>query len=119
MAATTCDILSCSWGKSAKRIAIFLICVTLLTRSLNLRVMSCLYSLWDIIEDLVARKVNESDASQFSHLCCGGCIPAQLWGVLWFLVSVCFLALAVIAALLVFKEENTGSGNTNGTPSNP
>ncbi|KAI8907084.1 peptidase M50B-like-domain-containing protein [Powellomyces hirtus] len=69
-------------------------------------VMSCLYSLWDIIEDLVTRKVNESDASRFSHLCCGGCVPAQVWGFLWFLISLAFLGVAVVAALLVFKEEN-------------
>jgi general stress protein CsbA len=31
-------------------------------------VMSSLYSLWDIIDDLVLRKVNESDASQYSRL---------------------------------------------------
>ncbi|KAJ3013998.1 hypothetical protein HKX48_005410 [Thoreauomyces humboldtii] len=78
-------------------------------------VMSCLYSLWDIIEDLVTRKVNESDASQFAHLCCGGCIGAQVWGAIWFLISLSFLVIAVIAALLVFKEENTGS--TAGTSS--
>ncbi|CAG8745354.1 17932_t:CDS:2, partial [Cetraspora pellucida] len=41
-------------------------------------VMSCLYSLWDILDDLVFRKVNESDASQFAKLC--RCCPAQVWG---------------------------------------
>ncbi|KAI8820134.1 peptidase M50B-like-domain-containing protein [Fimicolochytrium jonesii] len=72
-------------------------------------VMSCLYSLWDIIEDLVTRKVNQSDASQFAELCCGGhCLPAQAWGAVWFVISLAFLVGAVIAALLVFKEENTG-----------
>ncbi|KAJ3171953.1 hypothetical protein HDU88_006763 [Geranomyces variabilis] len=75
--------------------------------------MSCLYSLWDIIEDLVTRKVNESDATQFSRICCGGCIPAQAWGLLWFLVSVAFVAAAVIAALLVFKDENTGASTSS------
>ena len=39
---------------------------------LFLGVMSSLYSLWDIIEDLIKRKVNESDASQYSRLCCRG-----------------------------------------------
>ena len=39
---------------------------------LFLGVMSCLYSLWDIVEDLIARKVNESDASKYSKLCCRG-----------------------------------------------
>ena len=47
--------------------------------------MSSLYSLWDIVEDLVVRKVNESDATQFSRLCCGGCLPPQAWGAIWFL----------------------------------
>ena len=42
-------------------------------------VMSSLYSLWDIVEDLVMRKVNESDASQFSRLCCSGMLPPQVW----------------------------------------
>jgi hypothetical protein len=31
-------------------------------------VMSALYSLWDILEDLILRKVNESDASKFSKV---------------------------------------------------
>ena len=66
--------------------------------------MSCLYSLWDIIDDLIARKVNESDASQFSRMCCKGCLPAQFWGFLWLLLSFIFLGVAVIAALIVFKE---------------
>ncbi|KAJ3176933.1 hypothetical protein HDU85_006463 [Gaertneriomyces sp. JEL0708] len=79
-------------------------------------VMSCLYSLWDIIEDLVTRKVNESDATQFSQLCCGGCCAPQLWGVLWFFVSLVFLAIAVMAALLVFKEEDANPAADPGTP---
>ncbi|KAI8908323.1 peptidase M50B-like-domain-containing protein [Gorgonomyces haynaldii] len=67
-------------------------------------IMSSLYSLWDIIEDLVVRKVNESDASQFSRLCCGGCLPPQAWGVIWFLFSLLFLAVAITGALAAFKE---------------
>ena len=39
---------------------------------LFLGVMSCLYSLWDIVEDLITRKVNESDASKYAKLCCRG-----------------------------------------------
>lgn len=44
-----------------------------------IRVMSSLYSLWDIIEDLIVRKVNESDASAFARICCGGLFGAQFW----------------------------------------
>ena len=33
------------------------------------RVMSCTYSFWDIIDDLVMRKVNDSDATKFAELC--------------------------------------------------
>lgn len=64
-------------------------------------VMSCLYSLWDIVEDLVMRRVNESDATKFAKLC--GCCPPQFWGFVWFLVSLVFLAAAILAALVVFK----------------
>lgn len=31
--------------------------------------MSALYSVWDIFDDLVSRKVNESDASKFAEIC--------------------------------------------------
>ena len=32
------------------------------------RVMSCTYSIWDMIDDLVMRKVNDSDASKFAEI---------------------------------------------------
>jgi len=65
-------------------------------------VMSCLYSVWDIMDDLVFRKVNESDASQFAKLCPG--IPSQVWGVIWLIISVVFLAAGILAGLAAFKE---------------
>jgi hypothetical protein len=71
---------------------------------LFLGTMSCLYSLWDIIDDLVRRRVNESDASKYARLCCGGCMPPRAWGVIWFFISLVFLAAGIIAALVVFKE---------------
>ncbi|KAJ3334064.1 hypothetical protein HDU76_011588 [Blyttiomyces sp. JEL0837] len=72
---------------------------------LFLGVMSSLYSVWDIIEDLVIRKVNESDASHFSRICCHGCLAPQAWGVIWFIISILFIAAGVIAALVVFKDD--------------
>ncbi|KAK0442858.1 peptidase M50B-like-domain-containing protein [Armillaria borealis] len=38
-------------------------------------VMSCMYVLWDVIDDTIARKVNTSDASAFAKVC--GCFPSQ------------------------------------------
>lgn len=46
---------------------------------LFLGTMSALYALWDIVEDLVVRKVNKSDAAQYAKICCRGCLPAQFW----------------------------------------
>lgn len=67
-------------------------------------VMSCLYSVWDISDDLIFRKVNASDASQFARYC--GCLPAQGWGVLWLLISLAFLVGAVIGGLVTFKDDS-------------
>lgn len=53
-------------------------------------VMNCLYSVWDICDDLVFRKVNESDATAFAKLV--GCCPPQVWGVVWLLISIAFFA---------------------------
>ncbi|KAJ3369465.1 hypothetical protein HDU91_007209 [Kappamyces sp. JEL0680] len=71
---------------------------------LFLGVMSALYSLWDIIEDLITRKVNESDASQYSRICCGGALGPKFWGVIWFFISIVILAGAVALALYFFKS---------------
>ncbi|KAI9292665.1 hypothetical protein K502DRAFT_307466 [Neoconidiobolus thromboides FSU 785] len=65
-------------------------------------VMSCCYSLWDIIEDLVFRKVNESDATRFAKLF--RCCPAQGCGLLWFIISLVFLAGGILAGLVAFKD---------------
>ncbi|EJD41849.1 hypothetical protein AURDEDRAFT_115295 [Auricularia subglabra TFB-10046 SS5] len=65
-------------------------------------VMSCMYVLWDIVDDTIARKVNSSDAAQFSHIC--GCFPSQVWGVIWLIVAFIFFALGVIVGLLAFKD---------------
>lgn len=64
-------------------------------------VMSCLYSVWDICDDLIFRKVHESDASAFSRLVGG---PPQLWGFIWLLVSVIFFAAGIIIGIVAFKD---------------
>jgi len=65
-------------------------------------VMSCMYVLWDVIDDTIARKVNESDASAFAKIC--GCFPSRVWGVIWLIQAIIFFALGVIVGLVAFKE---------------
>ncbi|EEB95704.1 hypothetical protein MPER_05284, partial [Moniliophthora perniciosa FA553] len=64
-------------------------------------VMSCMYVLWDVIDDTIARKVNTSDASVFAKIC--GCFPSQVWGVIWLIQAFVFFALGVIVGLVAFK----------------
>lgn len=71
--------------------------------------MSALYSLWDIIEDLVLRKVNESDATKFSKLCCGSDKFAKLWGAIWLFISFVFVGIGILSALIAFKDSSATS----------
>ncbi|KAI0933533.1 hypothetical protein AcV5_005656 [Taiwanofungus camphoratus] len=65
-------------------------------------VMSCMYVLWDIIDDTIERKVNGSDAYSFAEIC--GCCPSQVWGVLWLIIAFCFFAAGILVGLAAFKE---------------
>lgn len=65
-------------------------------------VMSCLYVLWDVIDDTIARKVNTSDASAFAEVC--GCCPSQVWGVIWLIIAFCFFVAGILVGLVAFKE---------------
>ncbi|EFX04408.1 hypothetical protein CMQ_1336 [Grosmannia clavigera kw1407] len=64
-------------------------------------VMSSLYSVWDICDDLILRKVNESDASVFSKRYGGS---SQCWGVVWSIVSILFMVCGIIAGIAAFPE---------------
>ncbi|GAA5897664.1 M50 family metallopeptidase [Sporobolomyces salmoneus] len=64
-------------------------------------VMSSLYSAFDICDDLIFRKVNESDASVFAKRYGGS---SQCWGVLWVIISLALAACGIIAGLAVFKD---------------
>ncbi|KAF2772757.1 hypothetical protein EJ03DRAFT_366928 [Teratosphaeria nubilosa] len=64
-------------------------------------VMSSLYSVWDICDDLILRKVNSSDASQFAKRYGGS---SQCWGVIWSIISLCFMAFGIIAGIAAFPE---------------
>ncbi|KAK1006399.1 hypothetical protein LTR91_003659 [Friedmanniomyces endolithicus] len=71
-------------------------------------VMSSLYSVWDICDDLILRKVNGSDASQFAKRYGGS---SQCWGVVWSIVSVLFMAAGIVAGIAAFPE--TGAQQKN------
>ncbi|KAI0829563.1 peptidase M50B-like-domain-containing protein [Hypoxylon sp. FL0890] len=64
-------------------------------------VMSSLYSVWDICDDLILRKVNSSDASVFARTYGGS---SQCWGVIWSIISVCFMAAAIVAGIAAFPQ---------------
>jgi hypothetical protein len=64
-------------------------------------VMSALYSVWDICDDLILRKVNSSDASVFAKRYGGS---SACWGVIWSLVAVVFMAIAIVAGIAAFPE---------------
>ncbi|TFK34891.1 peptidase M50B-like-domain-containing protein [Crucibulum laeve] len=65
-------------------------------------VMSCMYVLWDVIDDTLARKVHTSDASAFADIC--GCCPSRVWGFIWLIQAFIFFALGVIVGLVSFKQ---------------
>jgi hypothetical protein len=67
-------------------------------------VMSSLYSVWDICDDLILRKVNESDASVFAQRYGGS---SQCWGVIWSIISLIFMIGGIIAGLAAFPETAT------------
>jgi hypothetical protein len=64
-------------------------------------VMSSLYSVWDICDDLILRKVNESDASVFAKRYGGS---SQCWGVIWSIISLLFMAAGIVAGVAAFPQ---------------
>lgn len=64
-------------------------------------VMSSLYSIWDIGDDLIFRKVNSSDASVFAERYGGS---SRCWGVIWSVISVCFMAVGIVVGLAAFSQ---------------
>ncbi|KAI0877754.1 peptidase M50B-like-domain-containing protein [Hypoxylon argillaceum] len=110
-----CFLLTLWWGKRDwLTITTILLAVGLLVASwfivhaeglrfvvLFIGVMSSLYSVWDICDDLILRKVNSSDASVFAKRYGGS---SQCWGVVWSIISVLFLVAGIIAGIAVFPQ---------------
>jgi len=66
-------------------------------------VMSALYSVWDICDDLILRKVNSSDASVFAQKYGGS---SQCWGVIWSIVSILFMAAGIVGGIAAFPQSS-------------
>ncbi|KAJ2079063.1 hypothetical protein H4R24_004043 [Coemansia sp. RSA 988] len=73
--------------------------------------MSSLYCLWDIVDDTLRRKVNDSDATKFAQRthCSSRCC-----GLLWLLVSLVFLAGAILLGLAFLKDEDLSTQANEG-----
>lgn len=69
--------------------------------TLFMGVMSCLFSIYDIWDDLISRRVNESDASVFAKMTH---TSSRCWGVIWGIVAVASLAAAIYFNLLVGED---------------
>lgn len=52
-------------------------------------------------DDLILRKVNTSDASVFARKYGGS---SQCWGVIWSIISLCFMAIGIIGGIAAFHE---------------
>ena len=52
-------------------------------------------------DDLILRKVNSSDASQFAKRYGGS---SQCWVVIWSLISLCFMAAGIVAGIAAFPK---------------
>ncbi|XP_054785726.1 uncharacterized protein LOC129292193 [Prosopis cineraria] len=64
-------------------------------------VMNSLFSVYDIYDDLISRRVNSSDAEKFAELCpcCTGCG----WGVIWGMISFAFLCASLYLGLVILS----------------
>lgn len=75
---------------------------------------SALYSVFDIIGDLISRRVEESDAYQLSLLYCHSSTlcPPELLGVFWLIFSVLCMTAAVMLGVRVFRKVPTSTPPT-------
>ncbi|KAM5571187.1 hypothetical protein ABKV19_011680 [Rosa sericea] len=66
-------------------------------------VMNSLFSVYDIYDDLISRRINSSDAEKFAEECpcCTGCG----WGVIWGFFSFVYLCVAMYLALVILANK--------------
>ncbi|KAB2611888.1 hypothetical protein D8674_019920 [Pyrus ussuriensis x Pyrus communis] len=65
-------------------------------------VMNSLFSVYDIYDDLISRRVNSSDAEKFAEVCPCPCNGVG-WGVIWGLISFIFLSASVYLGLVILS----------------
>nr|GLL39273.1 uncharacterized protein LOC109151066 [Ipomoea trifida]GMD49972.1 uncharacterized protein LOC109151066 [Ipomoea batatas]GMD51972.1 uncharacterized protein LOC109151066 [Ipomoea batatas]GME05246.1 uncharacterized protein LOC109151066 [Ipomoea batatas] len=65
-------------------------------------VMNSLFSVYDIYDDLISRRVNSSDAEKFAELCPCPC-NGVAWGVIWGMISFIFLCGAMYLGLVILS----------------
>ncbi|KAK3440466.1 hypothetical protein EUGRSUZ_B00733 [Eucalyptus grandis] len=64
-------------------------------------VMNSLFSVYDIYDDLISRRVHTSDAEKFAEVC--PCCNGAGWGVIWGLISLLFLSAAMYLGLVILS----------------
>lgn len=65
-------------------------------------VMNSLFSVYDIYDDLISRRVHSSDAEKFAELCPCPCNGVG-WGVIWGMISFIFLCGAMYLGLVILS----------------
>ena len=66
-------------------------------------VMSGFFSIYDCYSDLLARRVNESDATMLAN---HTHTSSRCWGFVWAVLSICFMAVGVYLSLVVGSNPN-------------
>ncbi|XP_062107391.1 uncharacterized protein LOC133818506 [Humulus lupulus] len=64
-------------------------------------VMNSLFSVYDIYDDLISRRVNSSDAEKFAEIC--PCCNGVGWGVIWGMISFTFLCGSMYLGLVILS----------------
>ncbi|GMY24357.1 peptidase M50B-like protein [Fagus crenata] len=65
-------------------------------------VMNSLFSVYDIYDDLISRRVNSSDAEKFAEVCPCPC-NGIAWGVIWGMISFIFLCGSMYLGLVILS----------------
>ncbi|XP_073280447.1 uncharacterized protein [Primulina huaijiensis] len=65
-------------------------------------VMNSLFSVYDIYDDLISRRVHSSDAEKFAELCLCPC-NGVAWGVIWGMISFIFLCGSIYLGLVILS----------------
>ncbi|KAJ3682764.1 hypothetical protein LUZ60_012991 [Juncus effusus] len=65
-------------------------------------VMNSLFSVYDIYDDTISRRVNSSDAEKFAEICPCPCNGVG-WGVIWGFISLIFLCASVYLGLVILS----------------